>query len=197
MPFSSWSVDGLVRNPRQQDCAKRGRESALVQASDPVNADGSRQGLAYACGQPAWVGKQACLPLDATAADRPNASPGDIAGRPRCPRTASGRATRPRAVVVERPRLRLRHRRIERIRRAMRTTRRVVRPLRRIRTATGSRPRAVRAQIFIPVLLALFMSRYGATKTFAAARAERDAARGQCPIGLALGRRRRCHKRIA
>lgn len=100
MPFSNWSVDGLVRNPRQQDWAKRGRESASVQASDPVKADGKRQGLAYACGSPCGWGNRRVF-LDATAADRPNASPGDIAGRPRRPRTASGRATRPRAVVVE------------------------------------------------------------------------------------------------
>lgn len=58
MPFSSWSVDGLVRNPRQQDWVKRGREPAPVQASDPVKADGNRQGLAYACGSPLGWGNR-------------------------------------------------------------------------------------------------------------------------------------------
>ena len=98
-------------------------------------------------------------------------------------RTARRRALRPRAVVIKRPRFRLRHRRIERIRRPMRTARRVV-PLRRIRTATTSRPRSVRAQVFIPVLRALCISRHRTTKTVTPARAERDSGRRQCKIGL-------------
>ena len=100
-------------------------------------------------------------------------------------RTARRRALRPRAVVIKRPRFRLRHRRIERIRRPMRTARRVVRPLRRIRTATTSRPRSVRAQVFIPVLRALCISRHRTTKTVTPARAERDSGRRQCKIGRA------------
>lgn len=136
-------------------------------------------------------------PGRAVATGRPSASPSDIARRPRRPRTARSRAMRPRAVVIKRSRLRLRHRRIERIRRTMRTARSIVRPLRRIRTAASGRLRAVSAQIFIPVLFALFISRHGATKTIAPARAERDAIRRQYQIGLVLSRRRRRHKRIA
>ncbi len=136
-------------------------------------------------------------PGRAAATSRPNASPSDIARRPRRPRTAGSRAMRARAVVIERARLRLRHRRIVRIRRAMRTACGVVRPHRRIRATTTSRPRAVISQVLVPVLLALFISRQRATKTIAAACAERDAIRGQYQIGFVLRRMRRCRKRIA
>lgn len=133
----------------------------------------------------------------AAAATRPDASPGNIARRPRRPRTTRSRAMRPRSIVIERPRLRLRHGRIERIRRTMRPARRVVRPLRRIRSATTRRSRAIRPQVFIPVLLALLVSRHRATKTIAATRPERDPIRGQYQLGFMFRRRRRCHKRIA
>lgn len=136
-------------------------------------------------------------PGRAMAISHPSASPRDIARRPRSPRTARCRAMRARAVVVERARFRLRHRRIKRIRRAVRTTCGIVRALRRIRAATASRPRAVGPQVFIPVLLALFVSRQRATKTIAATRAERDAIRGQHQIGFMLRRRWRCLKPIA
>lgn len=141
------------------------------------------------------MSRSACGGIAAAAYCRP--SPTDIARRPRRPRTARRRALRPRAVVIERPRFRLRHRRIERIRRAMRTARRIVRPLRRIRTAATSRPRSVSAQVFIPVLRALFISRHRATKTILPTRAERDSVRRQYKIGLVFNRRRRHHERIA
>lgn len=80
----------------------------------------------------------------------------------------------------------------------MRTARRIVRPLRRIRTAPCSRPRAVRAQVFIPVLLALLIPGHCATQTIAPARAERDAVRRQDEIGFTPGRNgQRRHQRIA
>lgn len=125
-------------------------------------------------------------------------SPSNIARRPRRPRTTGSRALRPRSIVIKRPRLGLRHRRIERIRRPMRTARRIVRPLRCIRTATSSRPRAVRAQVFIPVLLALLIPGHCATQAIAPARAERDAVRRQDEIGFTPGRSgQRRHQRVA
>lgn len=141
--------------------------------------------------------KSRSAPGRAAATSRPNASPGDIARRPRRPRTAGSRAMCARAVVIERARLRLRHRRIERIRRTVRAARGIVRPRWRIRAATTSWPRAVVSQVLVPVLLALFISRQRATKTIAATRAERDAIRGQYQIGFVLRRRRRCYKPIA
>jgi len=132
------------------------------------------------------------------AAAQNHGSPSDIARRPRRPRPTGSRTFRPRSVVIKRPRFRLRHRRIERIRRPVRTTRRIVRPLWRIRGATASWPRAIRAQVLIPVLFALLIPGHSAPQTVAPARAERDTIRRQDEIGFTLRRsRRQCHERIA
>lgn len=141
--------------------------------------------------------KSRSAPGRAAATSRPNASPGDIARRPRRPRTAGSGAMRTRAVVIERARLRLRHRRIERIRRTVRAARGIVRPRWRIRAATTSWLRAVISQVLVPVLLALLVTGHCAAKTIAATCAERDAIRGQYQIGFVLRRRRRCHEPIA
>lgn len=131
-------------------------------------------------------------PGRAAAISRPRASPSDIARRPRRPCATCSGAMRPRAVVEERPSLRLRHRRIKRIRRTVRATRGIERPRRRIRaTAAASRPRAIGSQVFIPVLRALFISGQRTTKTVAATRAERDAVLWQHKISFMFRRRLR------
>ncbi|EDT06185.1 hypothetical protein BamIOP4010DRAFT_0273 [Burkholderia ambifaria IOP40-10] len=141
--------------------------------------------------------KSRSAPGRATAISRSCASPGDIARRPRRPGPARCRAMRARTVVVERARFGLRYRRIKRIRRAVRTTCGIVRALRRILATTSGRPRAVGPQVFIPVLLTLFVPGQRAAEAIAATRAERNAIRGQCQIGFVFRRRRRCHERIA